>query len=233
MNDVDVGFILTNTPYREYDAMVLFLGEKYGLIRFVLRGYFRPKAKQTSLGLEFTKVRIRFNYQENRLLSIQTGELLEVYSDKRENLDWLLRMSLASEMLTTFYDKTSHAFWNCHISKLYENLSLETLIVFTSQLIKELGIVPVVDRCVITQSTQVSDFSIEKGGFVSKEFRKNESKVNLEMLKIMRYIFGHDKIDGNRLDGNENLIEILNILVSYLEYHFEVRFNSWKLIYVV
>ena len=32
MNETDVGYVISTTPYREYDAMVHFLGEKFGFI---------------------------------------------------------------------------------------------------------------------------------------------------------------------------------------------------------
>ena len=101
-NSEDTGVVLSNTPYREYDAMILVLGEKYGLLRFVLRGYYRPTAKQTSLGLEFSKVKLRFDYRENSLLSVKNGELVNAYPKHREEYDWLVQMSLYSEVLTSF-----------------------------------------------------------------------------------------------------------------------------------
>lgn len=231
MNDQDQGFVLSNTPYREYDAMILFLAKEYGLLRFVLRGYYRPSAKQTSLGLEYTKVNLRFKYHENRLLRIQSGELMNAYSNVRNDYDWLLQMSLLTELLEKFYMKKDHEFWYQTVNDLYKEINLEKLIILMVNLIRILGIVPHVEGCVISASPKVSDFSIEKGGFVSKAYRKHKSQVDLEMMKYIRALFIHEKIDESALKDYENTDKLANLLIEYIEYYEGIRLNSWKLMY--
>lgn len=225
MSDEDVGFVLSVVPYREHDAMLEFIGEKYGLLRFVLRGYYRPNSKQTRLGNEFTKVRIRFKYYENRLLTIQNGELLESYAKDRHDFDWLMLMSLMTELIVRLYDPRQKQFWNQKINQLYNNPSMDTITLILRDIIVISGIEPVVDRCVITGSSQVSDFSIKHGGFVSKAYRV--SKLNLDDLKSLYGIFkGQDKYTADPLT-------IANILINYIEFHMDLKLNSWKLIYNV
>lgn len=231
MSNQDIGYVISNTPYREFDAMVFFFGEKYGLLRYVLRGYHRPKAKQTSLGLEFTKVKIQFDYRENSLQRIQNGELLESYQSFRTDYDWLIWMSLYTELLTRFYDMSHHDFWLKETSSLFEFLSPAKILAFLARLIQILGITPIVERCAVSGSTLVSDFSIEKGGFVSKQYRKGNSIVTLDMLKLIRYLFVSESLDINIIAQFDNLNELTNLLIQYLEYYEGIRLNSWKLIY--
>lgn len=231
MNDQDQGFVLSNSPYREYDAMILFLGQEYGLLRFVLRGYYRPSAKQTSLGLEYTKVNVRFKYHENRLLRIQSGELINAFANVRNDYDWLLQMSLLTELLEKFYMKKDHDFWFETVNDLYREINLEKLLILMVNLIRMLGIVPHVEGCVISGSPKVSDFSIEKGGFVSKAYRKHKSQVDLEMMKYIRALFIHEKIDESALKDYEHTDKLANLLIEYIEYYEGIRLNSWKLMY--
>lgn len=230
MNNQDTGFVLSNTPYREHDAMVLFVGKDFGMFRYVLRGYHKPKAKQTSLGLEFTKVRLRFDYRENSLQMIKNGELIESYQKQRGDYDWLVSMSLFSEVLHKFYDKYYHKFWYQYCETVFVEMNLAVLTVFLKDVIVLLGITPVVDYCVVTGTTSVSDFSIEKGGFVSKAFRKGDSTIDLNLLKMIRYIFTKD-VDLNILKNYDDLRELTNLLVKYLEFYETIRINSWKLMY--
>lgn len=230
MNKEELGYIISNTPYREYDAMVLFLSENYGLLRFVIRSYYKPSSKQTSLGLEFTKVRLRFKYRENSLLHIQNGELIESYINKREDYDWLLYMSFISEVLNLLHRGVDHKFWYYHVDTILNDFNLENINIFLVELIKELGIVPEVNHCVITNSTNVSDFSIRHGGFVCKEYRTYDSDIDLNMLKILRYIFIAKKIDKKVYQDFPDIKKLNDLLVRYLEYYEDIKINTWKLI---
>ncbi len=228
MNEVDVGYILSVTPYREYDAMVHFLGEKYGLMRLVLAGFYKPNSKQARLGVEFSKVRIRFKYRDNALLRIQSGELLDAFLDKRQDYDWLTYRSLCAELLVKLYQPASKEFWLNFVNSSFDDLSLENLLYNLSLVIQDLGITPIVDRCVITGSKEISDFSIEKGGFVSKAYRN--SKLTLKQLQVILFHFK----TGLKPDIEiENIERLLDLYLRYIEYHMDVKFNSWKLIYDV
>lgn len=227
-NNQDIGYVLSVTPYREHDAMIHFFGRQYGLIRFVLSGYYKPQSKQSSLGVEFSMVRLRFQYKENQLMRIQTGELLETYYEYRQEYDWLLLMSLVTEILIKLYQSSAQSFWLTFIESSYQHPSYTQLIYNLRDVIVDLGIEPVVDRCVITHSTQVSDFSIERGGFVSKKYRT--SKLQLHHLQTILFLFTKTKETLSQVDDE---MIILDILVRYIEFHMDVKFNSWKLIYDV
>lgn len=220
--------MLSVTPYREHDAMIHFFGRHFGLIRFVLSGYYKPQSKQSSLGVEFSQVRLRFQYKENQLMRIQTGELLETYFEYRQDYDWLLLMSLVTEVLIKLYQSSSKSFWLTFIESSYDQPNYTQLIYNLRNLVIDLGIEPVVDRCVVTHSTQVSDFSIERGGFVSKKYRT--SKLKLHHLQTILFLFTKTKETLNEI---EDEMIILNILVRYIEFHMDVKFNSLKLIYDV
>lgn len=227
-NDQDTGFVLSITPYRESDAMVHFFGEKIGLVRFVLAGYYKPQSKQSRLGIEFSKVKLMFNYKENSLMRIQSGELLESYYDKREEYNWLVYMSLVSEILVKLYQNNQQSFWLSFIQSVYKRPTQNNLLLEVVKIIKESGITPVVDYCVVSGSQKISDFSIEHGGFVSKAYRK--TNLNLEQLKQIRSLF--------KGDLTESMIEdkdavILDLCIRYIEIHMDVKFNSWKLYYDV
>ena len=134
------------------------------------------------------------------------------------------------ELLSRFYNESHQKFWIKETASMFEKISIEDLTVFLSQLIKGLGITPVVDYCVITKSQSVSDFSIEKGGFVSKAYRKTGSNIDLNMLKMIRYLFITESINSDVLQNFENTYELTNLLIRYIEYYEGIKINSWKLI---
>ncbi|AMC93365.1 hypothetical protein AOC36_05050 [Erysipelothrix larvae] len=230
MNDLDIGFVLSVSAYREHDAMILFLGEEKGMLRFVLPGYYKENSKQGALGLEYSKVRYRFRYRKDALLRIQTGELIDSYYQHRFDFDWLVYASLLSELCIRFYDEDHNHIWFNWFDVYLRDPSKPYLVTILVTIIKQMGYEPYVDGCVITHQAHVSDFSIEKGGFVSIEYRSLTSKIDLETLKLIRYIFKAETIDMNTLKESSKLDNLIEILIEYLQYHADMKFNSWKLI---
>lgn len=230
MNNQDIGFILGIVPYKEADAMIEFLGETLGFQRLVVPGLYKTTSKQSSLSLAYSKVRIRLNYKENRLNRIQNGELLNAYPTNRQNYDWLLEMSLISELVVKLYESHYHAMWYAFINEYLEKQDLAMFISFIARLIRLMGVLPNVDACVVTGSTQIADFSIERGGFVSLEYKDASHRYTLDFLKMIRYLFVDEMHDIRVIREFDEKKRLFKLLLSYLEYHLDTKFNSMKLI---
>lgn len=232
MNDHDEGFVIFVNPYREHDAMVYFLGERFGLIRFIIAGYYKSSSKQISLGLEFSKVRYSFNYKPDKLNRIVHGQLLDSYRGFREQYQWLLHMSLACEIIRKCYEEDFHP----HIYRFINELALisnpdasvQCMIAFLVRLIRHVGFVPQVDQCVKCNSKKINQFSIREGGFlcVDHALSRSDSK---ELLKSIRLLFRQDFGNNGTGDTVRNSSEVLRTLVEYIQFHTDNNFNSFKL----
>lgn len=225
MNDTDKGFVVSVRDYREKDALVFFLGEHFGLRRYLLPGYYSPKSKQLALGLEFSFVRYRFNYQDGRLNRIISGELLDAFKTKRQDYEWLVLMSLSSEILLRFYDEALHSAMFERFRILIESDAIQTAVLdFIVWIIEMQGFTPEVNGCVICGSSRINQFSIAKGGFLCVEHASGHDE--REMLLAIRRIFNHQSIEEDDDDFQKKRIVYL---ASYLEYHSDGKFNSLKL----
>lgn len=229
MNNKDVGFIVSIVPYREHDAMVHFLGKEYGLLRLILPGYYRAKSKQARLGLEFSKVQYRFNYQDQKLNRIIGGESINAYLQVRQNLNWLMYMSLVSELTVRCYDPEDNFAFFQWFEKCIDSQDIErACIQFIVYLIQSQGFTPDVTGCVICGKTQVNAFDVQKGGYVCATHAPYHVKTSKEVMVALLGLF-----TGRLVEDYLNTInkqELLKILVEYLEFHGDYKFNSWKLI---
>lgn len=220
MNNSDTGFVLGLVPYREHDAMVHFLGERSGLIRLVLPGYYKSTSKQSSLGLEFSKVVYRFNFQVNRLNRITGGELIDGYIKSRSQLDWLLWMSFVSEVLVRTYDETyQEVYWD-----YYEKaLNLNSIMDFLVRIILMQGFSPDLSGCIICGNSGINSFSVEEGGFLC-QVHSGSFREDREFLIALNCAL-------RSLPVKEDYeMKVFDRLVKFLEYHGDYRFNSWKLL---
>lgn len=229
MNNKDVGFIVSIVPFREHDAMVHFLGYEYGLIRMILPGYYRAKSKQGRLGLEFSKVQYRFNFQEHKLNRIIGGESINAYLQVRQNLDWLMYMSLVSELTVRCFDFDSHHLFYQWFENCIESNNLEVhCIKYLAFIIQTQGFTPDVEGCVMCGSTNVNAFSIEHGGYVCATHAQHTTKTTKSLMIALLGIFSNRDVDAYL--ETINRYDLLKILVEYLEFHGDYKFNSWKLI---
>ncbi len=229
-SETDIGYVLFTTPYREHDAMVHFLGQKLGLVRYVLRGFYKSTSKQQSLGLEFSKVRIMYSQYPKGMPGVRSGELINAYLKHRENYNWLLHMQLMSELIIKCHDNSSFD-WLDFFETSIETFDVIDQTIKVVNLIRALGISPVVDRCVLTGDSKVADFSIEHGGFVGEGYRF--SNLSLDDLRYIRYIFITKDYKNDGFIEYDSDKKVLNILIKYIEYHMGVKINTWKLVFDV
>lgn len=219
----EIGYIIEQKSYREYDVMVTFFGSQSGIKRFILRGYNKPTSKLKSLGLEYSKVRYYYDNSKSGLKTLRTGELLDSYHQLRSDWGWYLKVGLASELLIKFYSRDDHLKW----FKQYEAVLLDNdslpLIKYLVVIINVMGIAPVIDGCVICGDSRINGFSIEQGGYLCMEHAI--SKMEYDELLLIKALIGENFTYIKRINYNN----AINFLLDYIEYHLDVKLNSRKL----
>ena len=224
MNNKSKGFVLSIHEYREHDGFIRFLSEDYGLLNFILPGYYRAKSKQGRLGIEFTYVEYQFNYRQNSLNRIIGGQLLDGYFDLREDYDWLVDMSLTSEIITKMYQEEHHKFYYRSFETMLRSDSRSKLLARLLMDISRLhGFAPYLEACIICDSPGINSFSIRDGGFLCTHHSRK--KDNKDILILLYSLFL-----GKDVEVDEEIrLKVIDLLVNYLAYHAEIKINSWKL----
>lgn len=219
-----MGFVLGLVPYREHDAMVHFLGENVGMIRLVLPGYYKATSKQSSLGLEFSKVNYRFNYMEHRLNRIIGGELVNAYLNVRQDFDWLMWMSLISELMIRTYDDDYRANYLSMMADSLQHLSKAKVLDFVVSIIVMQGFSPDVSGCTVCGASGVNCFSIEAGGYLCADHAPHDVRDDRNVLLGLNQAFRRQAVDETVAHS------LLRIVIQFLEFHGDYRFNAWQLI---
>lgn len=224
-NHSEEGFILGLSPYREHDAMVHFLGSKSGLIRLVLPAYYKSGSKQTALGLEYSKVSYRFNPRKGQLNRIIGGEKIDIFINSRTRFDWLINVSIISELLIRYYEESiKDRLYNLLEGSIHEDCSIFDVLHVLKEIIEINGLVPHLNSCVKCSSTGINSFSIENGGFMCNNHTGN--KENKKVLLGILALFSNNNLQEHF--ENEDARRILELLLEYLQYHDDIRLNSWK-----
>lgn len=210
--------------YREHDGFVQFLSKDYGLLNFVLPGYYRAKSKQGRLGIGFSKVQYQFNYRPQSLNRIIGGQLVDGYFDLREDYDWLVDLSLASEIVVRMYQEEHHDFYYHSFESLIRSSNrLESLSKLLMQVLHYHGFSPYLEACVLCDNSGINSFSIKEGGFLCKNHSKRKDDKETLMVLYSLHL-------GKALEATEETsIKVIEYLVNYLSHHAEIKITSWKM----
>lgn len=215
------GVVLSITPYQEASAMSYVLTKDYGLVRFVLQGFYKPTSKMQAIGMPFAQVIYRTNYQANRLLKCFGGEVIQAHTQQRQNYEWLVLMSLMAELIIHNYDYCpKEGLYEAVLSNL-ETLRIERLLKLVVIIIEGLGLHPYLSACVVCEDHRIHGFSLELGGFTCKQHTSIDD--SYEYLVLLGQLFHHKTLITQ---DQELLQESLVQLVRYLEFHTNVRYNS-------
>lgn len=238
MNDEIEGIVLKQSDYKEHDALVTILSKEYGKLTLVAKGLLKETSRNRSICMPFSKSLFQMDYEPYKsLFLLKTGGTLSSYYKIRENLERLNTASLLCEIVYAIAQPNDEA------SELYEELDfcLQKLheqkdpklvaVYFISRVLKEMGLEPNVDECVLCANQSVSTISIEEGGFVCLECAKELSTlaVDIKTLKMFRYV---NKAQKENFEALEKAVSIrvcdVKVFVDFLSLHSGLNLDSWR-----
>ncbi len=228
MNNKVTCVILSSVVYKEKDIMLRVLSSNNTLLTFVVRGANSIKSKRKSATNPFTIVEAIIDYQEDKTM-YTIKDITVLKSNKKILMNPLLisLCNVISEIaLKSFFD---YDYLNKLIMNLDESNGNIILALFISAVLKENGIEPYVDGCVICNDTKIVNLSYSDGGLVCKEHNKT-ALLEIELLYNVRACIkaniDHLKIIEDNLSFN---ISLLNELINYLEFHLGYVVKSYKM----
>lgn len=213
MNDKVNGLILSLTDYKEADALMQVSTKEYGIISFVSRAAKKINSKNHFLPM--CNYELMFDYKENKtIFNVQGHKLLNNYFED-SNIEMMTFKNILIEACLknkdiNCYDQLLFVF--DHINK--ENKYLLGSLFF-SYLIKEFGVMPIVDSCALCGDKKVVSISNIHGGFLCLKHSDGLSLIPVDNLKKFRMI-----IKANF--DNYDLIK--DFKYDYLDFKYVVSF---------
>ena len=186
MNDKISGIVLQTSDYKDNDILAQVLTKQYGIISFVAKGSKKLNSKNHILPMcvyEFI-----YDHKDGKtIFSIHNQKLLRnFFQDKDIEMisfkDVLIELTLKNRDIDT-YDELLFVF-----NKLNKENRYLLGCLYLSFLIKEFGIAPNVDGCVICGNKKVVSISSQHGGFLCINHIQGHEIMSLERLKKFRMI---------------------------------------------
>lgn len=238
MNEKVNAIVLTQNDYREADYLLKVLTKEYGLLTFVAKGAKKMNSKNAVCCMPFTEAIYVINYEDNKdIFSIHNSSLVRSNTKFSENLNISCMAQMMCEIIVKTIDNNSNyetdELFNLLLfclEKIDNNNYYLVTCLYISNILKILGIDPVVDECVVCGDTKVIAISNVSGGFVCKNCSSDVSSTIYEPIFLRKFRL----INKATTDNFDILAKLesynetdLKILVDFLIEHSGISLLSW------
>ncbi len=226
MNDKVAGLVLSASDYHENDVMMKVLTEDYGILSLVGKAAKKLNSKNHFFPLCLYEFIIDYK-DGHSIYSIHGSKLLKDYwSDSAFDLlnfkNILLELTLKNSEIPCYRQLV---FVLDHMDESNRFLLGG---MYVSYLMREFGVAPMVDHCVICGNPKVVAISNRQGGFLCQNHLQGEENLPVERLKRFRLLAKAD------LDHYETVKEILidfqdfTILLDFFLANSDLQLKSYR-----
>lgn len=186
------GIVLSALDYEARDQIIKVLTEK-GIISVYAKGTQALKSKNRRLTLPFSHVKLNLYDRKEEAEGMEklfNGDLIDNYGDLLEDLMLSALLALLRDLL--FHSDITPLIYQMFLKTLQDirkdkEKAASAAAYFMSVLLKENGIEPYVDGCVVCQRrNRIERLSMNAGGFLCHEHNKNSMK-KMEPSKLRAY----------------------------------------------
>ncbi|MGN1398806.1 MAG: DNA repair protein RecO [Erysipelotrichaceae bacterium] len=224
MNDRIDGIVVNQIDYKENDQIITVVSKDYGKLSLYVKGFKKINSKNSSACqlLDYSSFLLDY-YPHKNIQILKSASLIEQYQSIKQDYQKIAISSLMCEISSQTDNANDFAV-------LKQSLDLLTateqpylvLNLFLAQHLRQLGIAPYVDGCVIcNRNNRIETISINDGGFLCSDCNDNQiEKISLDFLKKFRYINKatldkYDKLLQLDLDDFKLTDMLVDIMVNY------------------
>ena len=227
MNDKIDGFVLSQSDYKENDILMQVMTKEYGLISLVAKAAKKLNSKNHFLPLCLYEFII--DYKEGKsIFTIHNYKLLEKYFEEKDIEMMSFKNVIADLCLKNreidSYDQLLFSFRKMRPDNRYLLGSM-----YVSYLIRQFGITPEVDRCVLCDSSKVVAISNKHGGFLCHRHLNGHEILSVERLKKFRMIIKADMNNYDILSKFPYDFRDFDLLMSFFMENADLKIRSYDL----
>jgi DNA repair protein RecO (recombination protein O) len=235
MNDRIEALVLRVDPYKEADGLLQVLSKEQGKLTILARGILKGNSKNAASVQPITLCSMVLDLKDPISL-LHSASIIDFYRLIKEDIMRLSVASLIGEIAMqvstsnqtddVLYEITKDALNGCAI---YPPLLVGCL--YVSLILKEMGISPMVDGCVVCDDTKISAISVSEGGFVCLRCSKNVTSKSYDanFSRLFRYTVKAEMQHLATLaKQGEYTIELLGVFVDFFKDYTSIPLKSWE-----
>lgn len=235
MNDRVEALILRIDSYKESDGLLQVLSKEHGKLTVLAKGIMKGSSKNAHAVQPITHCNMIVDVNESISL-LHNATIIDYYRTVKEDIYKLAVASLIGEIALQIavsnqpddylFDMTSASF---AALATYPHLLVGCM--YISLILREMGISPMVDGCVVCDESKVSGISVTEGGFVCQRCSKNVSVNTFDsnFYRLFRYIVKADLKHLETLSGQgECSLKMLSVFVDFFREYTSIPLKSWE-----
>lgn len=240
MNETLTVIMLSQSDYKDHDALIKTLSLEKGIVTFIAKGLLKSESKNASACLPFTQSELTYDEKEGSGLQIlHSASIVDSHRVLREDLHKQTVMTVISEVTGLLLKETYDLNLVREVFQVYQQVmkTVEStdkyrhvLTYFLVSSLSWLGIDPQVDECTLCGETQINSISLEEGGFICVNCQKEiQSQVfSSEFLYEFRIV---NKLNPGNFDRFLNYKapdkSVIDFLFEFMTYHSNISLKSW------
>ena len=223
------GLVISANDYREKDVILTVLLEDDRIKSLITKGAKTLSSKKRMVAMPYTLCEFVFDDNEvKKFAFLNSSHLIASYfsaNDIAQNA----ALSLIGELTWRIEERDILSF--DLVKRCFEMCKEDTFLAVTfylAQLLKALGLSPMVDHCVFCGETKVVAFSNQEGGFLCKDHLDKGNVVSLERLKKLRLINkcpldSIDLLKDYHFDYHDFILE-----AEFFFYHTDLKLKAYE-----
>jgi len=240
MNESLKVIMLSQSDYKDNDAMIKTLSLEKGIMTFIAKGLLKSESKNASACLPFSESEVTYDEKEGSNLQIlHSASILNSHRLLREDLNKQTVMTVLSELTQLLLKENYDPNLVREVYKIYSQcLSVvektdkyqHTLTFFLVSALGWLGVEPQVDECTLCGESQINSISMEEGGFICVNCQKEiQSQLfSSEFLYAFRIV---NKVTSDNFERYLNYKApdktLIDFLYEFMKYHTNISLKSW------
>jgi len=218
------GIIVSEVDYKESSKIINILTKENGLIGVIAKGAKKLKSSLSNVSSKLTYGYFHLNWYDNRMPTLIEVDVINRFKN--------IKTDITKSSYSLFLLELSHQVYKHENNNNIYNLLISSLIkidnnfdpcvitnILELKLLEYLGIKPIIDKCVICESTKdIVTISSYKGGYICKNCLNNDNIVTTKTIKLIRMFYYVDISKISKIDLSETIKqEINNFIDDYYE----------------
>jgi DNA repair protein RecO (recombination protein O) len=235
MNDRIEALILRVDSYKEADGLLQVLSKEQGKMTILAKGILKGNSKNAASVQPISHSQLLLDIKEPISL-LHSATIIDFFRPIKEDITNLAVASLIGDIalqVSTSHQPDDYLFQITKesLTALVHYPPLLVGCLYVSLILKEMGITPMVDGCVVCDDTKVSAISVSEGGFVCLRCAKNVSSKTYDanFSRLFRYTV---KAELQHLSAlakqGEYTLELLSVFVDFFKDYTSIPLKSWE-----
>ena len=208
------GVIVSEYPFEDNSKIINIFTEN-GLLGVIAKGAKKVRSPFFSTTTKFNYGSFNINYKENGLSKLIDADTINSYNNIKKDIVKISYVTYITELVTKVYkhdgNKNIYKLYLDCLDKINDNYNPEAItIILRLKLLDYLGIMPIIDRCVVCGNTHdIVTMSSYLGGYVCKNCLRNEKVISTKSIKLIRMLYLVDISKLNKLDISKDVLKEL------------------------